>query len=205
MAQVRVPVFLKFGSRPVPLVEARYSMRSHIAAISPTLDALMSLIAACRRADGSEAEIEIALREALANAAVHGNREHPDKQVEVVCRCGADGAVDVSIRDQGRGFDSRTIPDPTAPENRTKARGRGIYLMRSLMDEIRFEERGRVVHLRKKPNATNVNFFDAVSFDINTGYNLLTTTVKEFLPDLVGPFMRNRTNTNAAAARKGQI
>jgi serine/threonine-protein kinase RsbW len=114
MAQVHVLVFSDFGSRPVPSVEVRNSLRSRIAAISPLVDELMWLIAACRHADGNEADIEIALREALANAVIHGNRKDPDKQVEVVCRYGADGAVDVAIRDHGQGFDNRTFPDPTA-------------------------------------------------------------------------------------------
>jgi serine/threonine-protein kinase RsbW len=152
MAQVHVPVFPSFGSRPVPSVEMRKSLPSQIAAISPLVDRLMSLIAACRSADGSEADIEIALREALANAVVHGNWEDPEKQVEVVCRCGADGSVDMTIRDQGQGFDSRTIPDPTVPESRMSTHGRGIYLMRAMMDEVRFEDRGTIVHMRKNPN-----------------------------------------------------
>ena len=142
-----------FGSRPSPSIELRHSLPSRIGAISPLVARIISLVAACRTADGSEVEIEIALREALANAVVHGNREDPDKHVEVACRCEADGAVEITIRDQGHGFDSRTIPDPSAPENRMSTHGRGIYLMRSLMDEVRFEDRGTAVHMRKEPSA----------------------------------------------------
>ena len=139
--------------RPVPSVEVRHSLRSQIADISPLVDRLMSLIRASRAVDGREDDIDIALREALTNAVVHGNRANPTKHVEIKCRCAVDGAVDITIRDEGDGFDSSSIPDPTAPENRMATRGRGIFLMRSLMDEVRFEDRGTVVHLRKKPNA----------------------------------------------------
>ena len=153
MTQAHDCVFPNVGPRPGPSIEMRNPLPSRIEAISPLVVRIMSLIAACRAADGSEVDIEIALREALANAIVHGNREDPDKRLEVVCRCGIDGAVDITIRDQGHGFDSRTIPDPTAPESRMSTYERGLYLMCSLMDEVRFEDRGTVVHLRKKPNA----------------------------------------------------
>jgi serine/threonine-protein kinase RsbW len=156
MAQVHVPVFPSFGSRRVPWVEVQNSLPSQVAAISPFVDRLMSLIAACRAADGTEFDIEAALHEALTNAIVHGNREDPEKQVEVACGCGADGSVDITIRDQGQGFDSSTIPDPTVPESRMSTHGRGIYLMRAMMDEVRFEDRGTIVHMRKNPNPKRV-------------------------------------------------
>jgi serine/threonine-protein kinase RsbW len=152
MAQVHVPVFPSFGTRRIPWVEIQNSLPSQVAAISPFVERLMSLIAVCRAADGTEFDIEAALHEALTNAIVHGNREDPEKQVEVVCRCGADGSVDIAIRDQGQGFDSRTIPDPTAPENRMSTHGLGIYLMRVMMDQVWFQDRGTVVHMRKNSN-----------------------------------------------------
>ena len=153
MAQSHLSDHSDLEYRPVPSVEVRLSLRSQIAAISPLVDQLMSLIGASRAPDGSEGDIEIALREALTNAVVHGNRENPNKHVEIICRCAVDGAVDITIRDEGDGFDSSSIPDPTTPENRMYPHGRGIFLMRSLMDDVRFEDRGTVVHMRKKPNA----------------------------------------------------
>ncbi len=110
----------------------------------------MSLIVASRGTDGSELDIEIALLEALTNAVVYGNHEDPAKPVEVVCRWSANGDISIIIRDHGKGFDTNGVPDPTAEENRMSTRGRGIYLMRALMDEVWFEERGTVVHMRKK-------------------------------------------------------
>jgi serine/threonine-protein kinase RsbW len=103
-----------------------------------------------RNADGSEVEIEMALREALANAVIHGNREDPFKRVFVECRCYMDGEVAITVRDEGQGFESSTVPDPTTPENRLFTQGRGIYLMKTLMDEVSFEKGGSVVYIRKK-------------------------------------------------------
>jgi serine/threonine-protein kinase RsbW len=99
--------------------------------------------------DGSEVHIEIALREALANAVIHGNRENPHKQAYVTCRCSMDGEVSIVVRDDGQGFDSRALLGPVDPSNTSLTRGWGIYLMRALMGEVRFEENGKVVLMRK--------------------------------------------------------
>jgi serine/threonine-protein kinase RsbW len=83
------------------------------------------------------------------NAIIHGNKEDPHKHVYVTIFCGTDGEVAMTIRDEGAGFDSNSVPDPTAPEHRMSTHGRGIYLMRALMDEVSFEEDGTVVFMRK--------------------------------------------------------
>jgi len=108
----------------------------------------MQLIRKCRWVTGNEEDIEIALGEALANAVIHGNHEESGKQVYVGCRGGTD-EVSIVVRDEGQGFDIDNIPDPTAPENIKSSHGRGIYLMKTLMDEVRFERGGTVVYMRK--------------------------------------------------------
>jgi len=64
-----------------------------------------------------------------------------------------DGEVSLTVRDEGPGFDFNAVPDPTTPENRIFTHGRGIHLMKSLMDDVSFEEGGRVVNMRKKSMA----------------------------------------------------
>ena len=95
-------------------------------------------------------DIEMALREALANAVIHGNHEDPHKRIYVTCRCQMDGEVSITVRDEGDGFNSPAVPDPTDPHRRLLSNGRGIYLMRALMDEVFFEEHGNVVHMQKR-------------------------------------------------------
>ena len=136
--------------RAGPCLQTELSLPSEIAAISPFLDKLMLLIKKCQCVPGSETDVEIALREALENAVIHGNHEDPRKQVHVSCRCEADKEVSIAVRDEGHGFDHNAVPDPTAPGAIESPHGRGIYLMKALMDEVRFEEGGAVVHLRKK-------------------------------------------------------
>jgi serine/threonine-protein kinase RsbW len=138
-----------------PFVELTQSFPSEVAAIEPFVDQLMRFISKFRTQDGSEADIETAVHEALANAVVHGNCKNPEKRVYVVCHCDLDGGISITIGDQGQGFDNRAVPDPTAPENQLLAHGRGIYLMRASMDEVRFDSEGVVVRMRKKPNAAS--------------------------------------------------
>jgi serine/threonine-protein kinase RsbW len=140
-----------FGS--VPFVELRQTLPSQTPIISPFAEQLMCFIARFRNTDGSELDIEMALREALANAIVHGNQQDPRKCVYVACRCGTDGEVSITVQDEGQGFDADSVADPTTPENRLLTQGRGIYLMKTLMDEVRFEQRGAVVFMRKASNA----------------------------------------------------
>ena len=132
--------------------EMHQSLSSQIPAISPAIDQTLDFIAKLRKADGSEIDIEVALGEALANAVVHGNREQSAKHVLVTCRCTRDGQVSITVQDQGQGF----VPDPKTPSNRLRSSGRGIFLMKTLMDEVRFDQKGKAVHMLKRANAESV-------------------------------------------------
>ena len=142
------------GSRPsVSFVGVRNTLPSDIDMVSPFVDQLMRFISRFRAVDGENFEIELALREAIVNAIVHGNRGDRRKRVYVNCRCMTDGEVSVTVEDEGIGFRSDAIPDPTSLDNRLLTHGRGIYLMRTLMDEVDFQQGGSVVHMRKRANA----------------------------------------------------
>jgi serine/threonine-protein kinase RsbW len=136
-----------------PFVELRQSLPSKVAAISPYTEQLMRFILNFRIADGSEIDIEMALLEALANAVIHGNGDNSGKRVYVTCRCYLDGEVAITVQDEGKGFDSSAVLDPTVQENLLFTHGRGIYLMKTLMDEVSFEDGGSVVRMRKHSNS----------------------------------------------------
>ncbi len=108
---------------------------SKVAAISPFVDKLMLLIKKCRCAPGNETDIEIALREALENAVIHGNHEDPRKHVYVRCRCEADEEVSIIVEDEGQGFDSNALPDPTGPGAIESTHGRGVYMTQDKRQE----------------------------------------------------------------------
>jgi serine/threonine-protein kinase RsbW len=139
-----------------PYIELERSLPSELAAISPFVDRLMLLLRKCGCVPQGESDVEIALREALGNAIVHGNHENPRKRVYIRCRCEPDG-VSITVKDEGRGFDITKMSDPTAPQNIASVYGRGIYLMRTLMDEVRFEKGGVVVHIRNSAQAATHN------------------------------------------------
>jgi len=129
-------------------IEAR--MPSEIKAISSLVDRLIRLIEETRCVSGEELGIELALREALNNAVVHGNHLDPRKVVQVRCRCDMGKCVSIVVKDEGEGFDPETIPDPSSVENLEAEHGRGILVMRSQMDEVTFESGDTEVHMLKK-------------------------------------------------------
>jgi serine/threonine-protein kinase RsbW len=79
--------------------------------------------------------IDMAVREAVTNAVLHGNRQDESKTVDVTLKSSPD-AVEISVHDQGSGFNPEEVPDPTAAENILKSSGRGIFFMRTFMDEV---------------------------------------------------------------------
>src|SRR5882724_1447131 len=155
MAHTQSLSLLPRTNHSAPYIELRQSLPSRVGVVSPFVDQLMRFILNFRMADGSEIDIEMALLEALANAVIHGNGENSCKSVYVTCRCYMDGEVAITVRDEGKGSDSSTVPDPTFLENLLFTHGRGIYLMKTLMDEVSFEEGGAVVMMRKKANASS--------------------------------------------------
>ncbi|MCB0400794.1 MAG: ATP-binding protein [Flavobacteriales bacterium] len=90
--------------------------------------------------------ILIAITEAVNNAITHGNQMNPEKKV-VLNVDGDSKGMEFIVEDEGPGFDVNTVPDPTLPENLEKIRGRGIFLMRNLADEVLFENNGTKIKL----------------------------------------------------------
>ena len=97
-----------------------------------------------------QAELEIALREALANAVLHGNRSDAAKKVLVRAYCDPKKGFVIAVRDEGRGFDPAKVPDPRREDRIQLTHGRGIFLMRELMDHIEHRKGGREIVLYKK-------------------------------------------------------
>jgi serine/threonine-protein kinase RsbW len=88
--------------------------------------------------------LRVVLSEALTNAIVQGNREDRTKWVDVRAELAAD-AIRLWVTDEGSGFDPDSIPEPIKPEQLTEARGRGLYLIRKLVDAVQFNERGNSI------------------------------------------------------------
>jgi serine/threonine-protein kinase RsbW len=93
--------------------------------------------------------ILISLTEAVNNAIIHGNRSDMSKTVEIRSAKSRD-RLSFVVKDQGRGFDYKSLPDPTTPENRYRCGGRGVFLMRELCDCMSFKDNGSAVELKFK-------------------------------------------------------
>jgi serine/threonine-protein kinase RsbW len=83
--------------------------------------------------------VGMAVREAAVNAVLHGNEYDPARMIEVTFEHNAADFI-FKIADEGCGFDPDHLPDPLAPENLLRGTGRGIFLIRSLMDEVHFRQ-----------------------------------------------------------------
>jgi serine/threonine-protein kinase RsbW len=96
--------------------------------------------------------VDIAVREALANAIKHGNAQNPTKQVRVDLQVEG-GELVIRVEDEGVGFDPAQLVDPLAPENLLRPNGRGIFYMKSFMDQIEYGSGpggGTMVTMRKR-------------------------------------------------------
>jgi serine/threonine-protein kinase RsbW len=118
-----------------------------------TADALVGRLALDAGFDSDAAEaVQTAVHEAVVNAIVHANREDEARRVTLEIALDP-GGLEVCVRDEGRGFDPARVPDPCAPENLSRSTGRGIFLMRTLMDEVAFRHLpsgGTEVTMRKR-------------------------------------------------------
>jgi serine/threonine-protein kinase RsbW len=130
-------------------------MPSKIQAISPLVDRLMRLIEGAQCIPGKEFNIELALREALENAIVHGNQEDPERKVHVRCRCQPGKEISIVVTDQGKGFDFEKIVGNGIATDPDSEHGRGIQLMKAYMDDVHFERGGSEVHMRKRSRSAS--------------------------------------------------
>jgi anti-sigma regulatory factor (Ser/Thr protein kinase) len=123
-------------------------------AISGVVDGVMQIAREMKCAEGNEYQVELALREALANAIVHGCNNDPSKKVECCVACTESSDVLIVVRDPGEGFVPSAVPNPLATENLHSTHGRGIYLINQLMDEVSFDRNGAEIRMRKAAAAS---------------------------------------------------
>ena len=136
-------------SEPTASTWFEVALPADITAISPVVDWVMRLVSELDYARGKEFEIELALREALANAILHGCKGDPAKKIECFVSGDRERGIQIVVRDPGPGFDFSSIPSPTEDQNLFSDHGRGIYLINKLMDEVKYVRDGSEIHMRK--------------------------------------------------------
>jgi len=114
-----------------------YTLESTLASVNKAEQAAAEVAAKSGFDEDECGRIAMAVREAAVNAVLHGNRYDPAKRMTVSFEA-TPATLSVAVRDEGPGLDPDTVPDPLAPENLLKQSGRGIFLIRAFMDEVRF-------------------------------------------------------------------
>lgn len=136
-------VIFSQGSGPIAITELSMTAKRVVQKLDSTLDSVndverkaSDLASECGFDEDEVQRIEMAVREAAVNAVYHGNGYDPNKKMTFVLERTPESIV-IVISDEGKGLNESEIPDPLAPENLLKPHGRGIFLMRSFMDEVR--------------------------------------------------------------------
>ena len=138
--------------KPVTAETTEIKLPSRIESIDQAVIEVLKIAAAAGLSDEEAYPIDMAVREAVANAVKHGNLLDETKQVEIAFTS-SDKDFEISVRDFGKGFAVEEIPDPTNPENLLKDSGRGILFIRTFMDEVewfRHPAGGTVIKMTKK-------------------------------------------------------
>jgi serine/threonine-protein kinase RsbW len=124
-----------------------FELPNDLHCIEETVDFVVSRCTTCEHvARKLQLNFRVSLTEALANAMIYGNASDPSKRVRVEVFLHG-GSVTARVTDEGGGFDPREVPDPTGRVRRLDESGRGLFLMRELMDEVRFNDSGNSVTL----------------------------------------------------------
>jgi len=116
-----------------------FSLNSTMESVSEVEAAADRLAEAAGLDEDERFRFGMAVREAAVNAVLHGNEYDPAKMITVKLENTGTDLV-ISVADQGKGLDPDTLPDPLAPENLLRGTGRGIFLIRSFMDEVNFRQ-----------------------------------------------------------------
>ena len=127
-------------------------LESRIESIARAAEVAAQVVGRLGLGDEAAFGVDMAVREAVTNAVLHGNRQDAAKKVEVKFR-GSREMLEITVRDRGAGFNLDNVPDPTDPQNLLKASGRGILFMRTFMDDVEYSrhpEGGTVVRMTKR-------------------------------------------------------
>lgn len=127
------------------------SLAGDVEHVGPMVSEIMDRIRVVGCLGDHEFEVEVALLEALANAVKHGCGSDPCQEIGIRVWCNASDGLTVQVRDPGPGFDPEGLPNPVEGENLLGTSGRGVFLIHRLMDEVRYEDDGATLIMRKRP------------------------------------------------------
>jgi serine/threonine-protein kinase RsbW len=122
-------------------------MPSQRDAVAAMVDRVLEAVRDVGLAPGRRHDLAVAVSEALSNAAVHGNRLRREADVLITIEVTPQERAVIDVKDAGEGFDSGSLVDPTEPNHLLSPAGRGVYLMRRLVDEVHYNRKGNRVRM----------------------------------------------------------
>ena len=146
------PMLSVLGMTGVTVEQTELKLPSRLEAVGEAANAVADFMTRVGIGDEAAFGIDMAVREGIANAVIHGNKLDEEKLVTITITKSSD-TLEFIIQDQGEGFDIETVSDPTAAENILKTSGRGIFFMRNFMDEVSWStlpEGGTALRLVKR-------------------------------------------------------
>lgn len=128
------------------MIKKTFTIKSSLSQMAPVVKEILE----CLKDSGKGVvhDIKLAVEEAIINAMKHGNKFNEGLYVIVDFEYGA-GKVCIAVQDEGQGYDYRAVPDPTLEENILRGHGRGVFLIRKLMDEVHFNNSGNRLEMIK--------------------------------------------------------
>ena len=140
--------------QPFLVERIEFRIPSRVEYLDGVLNHISERLVKMRIVDRESIEVIVALDEAIVNAIKHGNGYNESKHVTIVAEVTKDRAR-FEITDEGAGFRVQDVPDPCAPENLLRTSGRGILLIRSIMDEVTYNERGNSLIMVKRASSND--------------------------------------------------
>ena len=128
------------------------TLPSRIEAVNKAATAVAEILGRLGVSEEAAFRIDMAVREAVTNAVLHGNKQDESKLVRVTLASSPE-MIEITVHDEGAGFNPAEVPDPTAEMNILKTSGRGIFFMRNFMDEVDWSiepEGGTLVRMTKR-------------------------------------------------------
>ncbi len=130
-------------------------MASERVAVGPAIEQVLNLAKDVRLSKDRLSDLAVALAEALSNAAIHGNKLDRSKHVHIRVSVLPGVRAVIEVKDEGQGFEVSELSDPTHPERLLTPRGRGVFLMRQLVDRVEYLDGGSrvVIAVERRPRA----------------------------------------------------
>lgn len=136
-----------YRDRLIPRIDM--TVPGDVRRIDPVVGSILETTREMGCSEEHEFEVETAIREALANAIVHGCKNDPTRKCRITVGCDEDRGMLIVVQDPGAGFDPDSIPSPIEGEHLFSEHGRGIFLINRLMDDVEFRRGGTEIRMRK--------------------------------------------------------